>query len=326
MEINGGVVDMSRPKGSKDNKKRKTRKILSAKEERIIVDSWLERSIKSLAEEFNVSQGAIIGVAKRHGLPKKTNISFKRKKLEDLAGICGVYFLTTSNGMHYIGSSMDVGKRISTHLCSVIEKSHFNKSLQDSWDADSWFGLIEECSDDKLLEREAYFIKHTANLHNSWNIKEIDRETLKYFVDRINKKINITADGCWEYVGKVNKSGYGEVHLKKNLNRKKSINTYTHRVMYFWANPDENMSQIVRHLCNSKNCCNPEHLTVGTYRDNLLDIKRDEMILFEKRFVETNYDRAVLMKEFNLKPGGVYSRIYSLKLFEKYPHLKRRNH
>ena len=315
-----------RPKGSKDTTKRKRKKFLTAKEERYISNNWLDKSISYFAKKFNVTNGTIIRCSKNRNLPQKNSlnsIGLKRCQLDDLKDKCGIYAMVTSDHKSYIGSSVDIQKRMQEHLKQLSENKHFNKSLQSSWDDDAWFGIVEECDEHELILKENEFIRTCCNLHNDWHFNQLDRSIIELLAEKIKNKIRITDAGCWEYTGRVHKkSGYGEAQLGKTQDRKKSINIYTHRVMYFYAHPEENMSQIVRHMCGSKNCCNPGHLAVGSYRDNQLDNKREEMELFEKRFVETEYDIDILMKEFNLKEGGIYSRISSLDLFEKYPHMR----
>ena len=313
-----------RPRGSKDKKKRKTKKFLTYIEERYIKEHWLDQSVSHFVRKFNVSSGTILSCAKQLKLPEKlnpTSCGLRRWKLEDLKGKCGIYALVTSDSRMYIGSSVNIYKRMLTHLKEITEGKHFNKSLQKAWDEDAWFGIIEECDEKDLVSKENEYIRRSANLHNSWSFNELDRDTLEMLASKVQGKVRVADNDCWEYSGRVNQSGYGEIVIEKSERRNRR-HCQTHRVMYFYYNPDEDMGQVVRHLCDSKNCCNPDHLTVGSYRDNNLDIKRDEMALFEKRFVETGYDQELLMDEFNLKQGGIYGRIQSLKLFEKYPQLK----
>lgn len=58
--------------------------------------------------------------------------------------------------------------------------------------------------------------------------------------------------GCWEWVGKRNRAGYG---LWKGQ--------LTHRIMYYIANgrlPDASRQRVVAHLCCNEWCCRPDHL------------------------------------------------------------------
>jgi predicted nucleic acid-binding Zn-ribbon protein len=93
--------------------------------------------------------------------------------------------------------------------------------------------------------------------------------------------------------------------------------------MYYAYNPDENQNKIIRHKCNNKKCCNPDHLISGSYRDNVLDIKREEMKLFEKKFFETNCDINILLQEFKISRSGIYSRIRKNGLREQYLEIKK---
>lgn len=72
--------------------------------------------------------------------------------------------------------------------------------------------------------------------------------------------------GCIEWAGKTEKGGYGRVswHGSKRL---------AHRVAAHLSGklPDLHSSLCVLHRCDNPACCNPEHLFVGTKRDNTLD-------------------------------------------------------
>ena len=144
-------------------------------------------------------------------------------------------------------------------------------------------------------------------------------DILKY---KILDKIVLGENGCWDYTGYIDKAGYGQISTYKNKNNNKRL-TSTHRIMYFAHNLDEGQSKVVRHKCNNKTCCNPNHLESGSYRDNGLDNKRDEMELFEKRFVETNYNTKILMEEFSIEMKTVHSRVNQRGLCKKYPEIRK---
>lgn len=311
---------MSRPKGSKDKTKRITKKFLNVEEERYIKNNWFNYSINHFAEKFSVSKKAIINVAQRSKLDNKVSLNLSKcNDIKDLKNKIGVYAIKTSDGKYYIGSSSNMFLRIQTHLKNLNNNKHGNKSLQFSWNKNAWFGVIEECDEKDLIDRENYYIKYTSNLHNTWVYQELKDYDIDIVASRILKKIIINENQCWEFTGRCHKSGYGEISLPKS-----DRVVYVHRIMYFFHTKDSNLNQLIRHKCNNRRCCNPDHLEVGSYRDNGLDKKRAEMALFEKRFVETEYDYKILMKEFSLTYHTVFRRIKTLGLFKKYPHLKKR--
>ena len=72
----------------------------------------------------------------------------------------------------YIGKSKDVDLRIKQHLEKLILNKHKNKHLQNAWNKYSEenfkFEIIEECDENKLNEREIYWIAIFKN--NSYNL------------------------------------------------------------------------------------------------------------------------------------------------------------
>src|SRR6266516_1948168 len=69
---------------------------------------------------------------------------------------------------------------------------------------------------------------------------------------------------CWNWQGKL-KGGYGRV---RNNKKQMQVHRASYQV-FTGAIPD---GLIVRHLCNNKQCINPVHLTIGTYKDNYNDM------------------------------------------------------
>lgn len=73
-------------------------------------------------------------------------------------------------------------------------------------------------------------------------------------------------NGCWEWTGsRIN--GYGHLCISKE-------NVYSHRVSYMLHSGKDPDGMLVLHHCDNPSCVNPDHLFLGTYRDNTQDMIR----------------------------------------------------
>jgi group I intron endonuclease len=73
----------------------------------------------------------------------------------------GIYKIKI-NDKEYIGSSCNIGNRLKHHLWSLKNLKHHNRTMQNLYNKYGkekiYFTIVEECSDDILIEREAYYI------------------------------------------------------------------------------------------------------------------------------------------------------------------------
>jgi hypothetical protein len=80
-----------------------------------------------------------------------------------------------------------------------------------------------------------------------------------YFLSKVEK-----TESCWEWKGTINRRGYGRM-------RHKGVNTHAHRVSYKLYRGEIPRDMLVCHKCDNPSCVNPEHLFIGSHKDNMED-------------------------------------------------------
>lgn len=91
-------------------------------------------------------------------------------------------------------------------------------------------------------------------------MKEFNEE----FLDRFWSKVFYSIDGCWYWIGALNHDGYGQLSIKREVFR-------AHRLSYSIHKGDLEGKQVL-HSCDNPACVNPDHLRLGTQRDNMGDM------------------------------------------------------
>jgi len=92
-------------------------------------------------------------------------------------------------------------------------------------------------------------------------------------INRLIRRIDIRSDAeCWPWMGAKSTFGHGRVRVGGKL--------YSpHRLIYHIAcealpadNDRDYHGPVVMHACDNPACCNPKHLSVGTQKDNAVDM------------------------------------------------------
>jgi hypothetical protein len=90
---------------------------------------------------------------------------------------------------------------------------------------------------------------------------EFDQEEL---LDRVVPKIRVKED-CWEWTGAHIPQGYGTINYKGKTVR-------AHRAVWMACFGEIPKDLFVLHDCDNPGCVNPDHLLLGTNRDNVQDM------------------------------------------------------
>jgi HNH endonuclease/uncharacterized protein DUF3106/CENP-B-like protein len=101
--------------------------------------------------------------------------------------------------------------------------------------------------------------------------------SIESFFRRVQK-----TETCWFWTGYINASGYG-VTTVWDSEAKKVVTVFAHRFSYELHKKPIPPGLQIRHMCNVRRCCNPDHLEVGTNADNMRDVGSEEWSRIRKR-------------------------------------------
>lgn len=91
--------------------------------------------------------------------------------------ISGIYCIECDvNGKQYIGQSKDILRRFQSHRSKLKNNNHPNAKLQNAYNKYGrehfCFHIFERCPEDKLFEREQYWIQYLDTYKNGYNLSE----------------------------------------------------------------------------------------------------------------------------------------------------------
>ena len=80
----------------------------------------------------------------------------------------------------------------------------------------------------------------------------------------IFNRSRLAENGCWEWVGYFGSGGYG-------MMSRNGKNQRAHRISYEAYKGAIPKGMVVRHTCDNPACVNPDHLILGSQKDNVAD-------------------------------------------------------
>lgn len=123
--------------------------------------------------------------------------------------------------------------------------------------------------------------------------------------ERLLSKYEVAKNGCWEYTGGKDQYGYGRFKIAgRQLG--------AHKVSYVLHNSDVPKGLVVMHTCDNPGCINPNHLRLGTVKDNVHDCIQKGRFPFNSFKRRSSAKRRIIIGHSD-KEMLVFTDVYALK-------------
>lgn len=146
----------------------------------------------------------------------------------------------------------------------------------------------------RKISNTSQYIMELGKLYNGKEVKEIiingvnyDRKDVKRFLYTENE------NGCWECFSHSDKGGNNKDYIAVRAYGRSS---YLHRESYRTYNGEIPKGMVIMHTCDNTKCCNPNHLKLGTHKDNV-----DDKVSKNRQLKGSDVGNSVLKEEDVLK-------------------------
>jgi hypothetical protein len=146
------------------------------------------------------------------------------------------------------------------------------------------------------------------------------------FWDKVNKN---TGTDCWHFTGSIAYNGYGQFKFNGKIIK-------AHRFSYELNKGPIPDGMCILHACDNRLCVNPDHLSIGTQRDNVYDMINknrkaiqkgslngmskltEDQVKLIKRRIASGEKQVNLAKEYGVNK----SQITEIKIGRTWAHVK----
>jgi hypothetical protein len=130
--------------------------------------------------------------------------------------------------------------------------------------------------------------------------------TIKSIKDSFDSKWIAKESGCWEWQGKLDCYGYGVFKVGDKSYK-------AHRYSYELYKDSFDKSLHVLHRCDNPRCVNPDHLFLGTNRDNIQDkVNKGRSKITNCRL--TNAEKVNILRLLEVKSKKEVAEIFNVHI------------
>ena len=115
----------------------------------------------------------------------------------------------------------------------------------------------------------------------------MNRKTYERFICKIEK-----TNTCWIWKAQIYPNGYGAFHIDGK-------NSLAHRASWMLHKGQVPKNKIVCHKCDNRKCVNPDHLFLGSYKDNTEDMIKKGRHAIQKQILDNIQKREVIKMYLN---------------------------